>query len=189
MKYADRRLKGTAGYIRKQLFFESVKTVFLFAMALGLFFIGYFTLHTRKSLWSVFAVLALLPACRSLVGVIMFARFKSLSKDEYDMYSKAAGNIPVIYENILTTSSRTYYLPVICTAKGSVTAYCPSSNDPAIKEHIENVLKNAGYNVTVKVYDNREAFIKRCKEMDQKSDVIDKTASAAILNTLKAVSL
>ena len=75
MKYADHRLKGTIGYIKKQLVFEIIKTLVLFAMALGLFFIGYFTLHTKKSLWSVLAVLALLPACRSLVTVIMFARF------------------------------------------------------------------------------------------------------------------
>ena len=71
MKYVNRGLKGTKGYIRKQLIFEIIKTFIMFAMAFGIFLIGYLTLGTKRSLWSVFAVLALLPASKSLVGVII----------------------------------------------------------------------------------------------------------------------
>ena len=103
MRYIDRQLRGTFLYITKQRRFEIIKTVILFAMAFGIFFIGLATLHTKKSLWSVFAVLALLPACKSLVGVIMFARFSSLNEAEYERFSSAAGDLTSLYENVITT--------------------------------------------------------------------------------------
>ena len=161
MRYVGRSLKGTYGYIRKQLVFEILKTILLYAMALGIFFIGYCTLHTKKSLWSILAVLALLPASKSLVGVIMLARFKSLSADEYERYSKACGDVPVLYENVLTTSEKTFFLPVICCAFQSVIALAPASDAAAVKEHLDNVMKTAGHKVTVKIFDKEDAFFER----------------------------
>lgn len=191
MKYLVRELKGTYGYIRKQTVFEIIKTILLFAMAFGLFFIGYLTLGTRKSLWSVFAVLALLPASKSLVGVIMLLRFRSLSPRQYESYISATGSIPAIYENILTTTGKAYYLPVICCIASTVTAYttADSSELNAVKEHIDSVLKNGGHKAVVKVFDNESDFILRVKQMTNNLSLEDREKSVRILDTLKAVSL
>lgn len=189
MKYIDRRLKGTYGYIKKQLIFEIIKTLILFAMALGIFFIGYLTLHTKKSLWSIFAVLALLPACKSLVGVIMLARFPSLGPVEYDEYSSAVGSIPVLYENILTTKDRTFYIPVICYAANTLIAFAGNKYETKkIKEHLDDVLKKGGHKATVKIYDNREAFFERIKQLREKYGNEDINAYG-VFETVKAVSL
>lgn len=190
MKYINREQKGTYGYIRKQLTFEIIKTVILFAMAVGIFLIGLLTLHTRKSLWSVIAVLALLPACRSLVGVVMLARYRSLSGDEYTRYSEYVENMPVLYENILTTSDKSFFVPVICICSGNVICYCPGK-DPGnvLKEHIENVLKSSGHKANVKVFDSEEPFRSRCHEMKEKLSGNPDKSSEAMIATLKAVSL
>ena len=191
MKYLVRELKGTYGYIRKQTVFEIIKTILLFAMAFGIFLIGYLTLGTRKSLWSVFAVLALLPASKSLVGVIMLLRFRSLSPRQYESYISATGSIPAIYENILTTTGKAYYLPVICCIASTVTAYttADSSELNAVKEHIDSVLKNGGHIAVVKVFDNESDFILRVKQMTNNLSLEDREKSVRILDTLKAVSL
>ena len=190
MKYIDRRMKGTYGYIRKQLIFEIIKTLILFAMAFGIFFIGYFTLHTKKSLWSVFAVLALLPACKSLVGVIMLARFSSLTPAEFEEFSHVVEDLPVLYENILTTKDKTYYLPVICYAANSLIAYSTYQNAEAnrLKEHLDDVMKKGGHNVTVKIYSDRKAFLERVAQLKEKFQ--NETNSAqSVFETVKAVSL
>ncbi len=185
MKYINRALKGTYGYIRKQTVFETVKTIVMFVMAFGLFFIGYYTLHTKKSLWSILAVLALLPASRSLVGLIMLLRFRSLSNDSYLRYKEAI-SVPVLYENILTTASRSFYLPVICFAKGVVTAYADiaPSDVNEISSHLTTVLKNAGHNTVVKVFADESAFLKRAGELD-----LAGYDPGPVINTIKAVSL
>ena len=190
MKYVNRELKGTFGYIRKQRTFEIVKTVILFAMALGIFFIGYFTLGTKKSLWSVLAVLALLPACKSLVGVIMLMRFSSLPKEKYERLQACTGGIASVFENILTTSSRTFYIDVISCTKGNVIAFAKlSSADVAlVKEHVENVLKSAGHSASVKIFTDESEFASRAKELVTKFPDEDKNAPG-IIATIKAVSL
>lgn len=190
MKYVDRQLKGTYGYIRKQFRFELIKTIILFAAAFGIFFIGYLTLHTKRSLWSVFAVLALLPASKSLVGVIMFARFRSLTEDVYDRYSRAVSGITTLYENIITTRERSFYIPVICINGHNVFCYRPKdeSSKDALKDHMDNVFKTAGYNVTFKIFDDEEAFLARAVQIrDKQTD--EAVLSAKIADTIKAVSL
>lgn len=191
MRYIDRQLKGTKGYIRKQRRFEAVKTVILFAMAFGIFFIGYFTLHTKKSLWSVFAVLALLPACRSLVGVIMLARFDSVSDNLYERIKSAAGSVPVLFENILTTSEKTYFVPVICFISGNLIAYADQTTEvnEKIKKHIEQVLKNAGHKASVKIFDDEGDFTARLRELAEKFSANAGTGEPAVFDTIRAVSL
>ncbi len=190
MKYVNRDLKGTFGYIHKQMIFEIIKTAILYAMALGIFFIGLLTLHTRKSLWSVFAVLVLLPACKSLVGVIMFARFRSLTKKDHERYCGFIRDLPVIFENILTTSEKTYFVPVICSMAGNVIALVNKKEDhKPLKDHLSDVLKAAGHKAVVCIFDDETLFSNRCRELNDKFSSQSQNADAAILNTLKAVSL
>lgn len=190
MKYINRELKGTKGYINRQRGFELIKTLLLFAMALGIFFMGLLTLHTKKSLWSVFAVLALLPACKSLVGFIMFARFSSIKDEEYARYEDVCSGVERIYENILTTSDRSYYVPVICSIGKNVIGYSPSSYrcDDKLRDHLMNVIKNAGYDVTVKIFDDERAFTARISSARTNLAPDDKK-DAAVLAAIRAVSL
>lgn len=191
MKYINRDLKGTFGYIRKQLVFEIVKTAVLFVMAFGIFFIGYLTLGTKKSLWSILAVLALLPACKSLVGVIMLARFRSLAEDKYRLYSESTAGIGTLYENVLTTGDKTYYVPVLCAASGSLIAYYPGDQQDTnkLKEHLTSTLNKAGHNITVKIYNDEGSFCERAAQMAAKSADNDSAKISGVFNTIKAVSL
>lgn len=192
MKYITRELKGTYGYIKKQRLFEIIKTIILFAMALGIFFIGYCTLGTKKSLWTVFAILAVLPACKALVGVIMLAMYKSLTKEEYEKYKDSVGNVRCVYENVLTTSKKSYYLPVIACADNTLVGYMDAKTSKDVRdinEHIESVLKAAGHkSATVKIFDKKDQFLTRVTQMN--SNLSNNSVSdEAILSTIKAVSL
>lgn len=191
MKYLTRELKGTYGYIKKQTVFEIFKTIILFAMAFGIFMIGYLTLGTRKSLWSVFAVLSLLPASKSLVGLIMLLRFRSLTNEQFEKYRLAAGSIPVIYENVITTSTRAFYLPVICCIASTVTAYAATDKQGIgeLKTHMESVLSKGGHKAVVKIFDDENDFLARARQLDNNFANENVEASLRVLQTLKAVSL
>lgn len=189
MRYINRELKGCVGYIRKQRMFELIKTLILFAMALGIFFIGLATLHTKKSLWSVLAVLALLPACRSLVGFIMFARFDSLSEDECKCLVPPCEQKSAIFENIITTSDKTYFVPAICCIGGNVIAYAEKGTDKEgkLKEHLMTVCKNAGYDISVKIFEDQTAFSSRIIEASDKLE--SDTRDEHIIEVIRSVSL
>ncbi len=190
MRYIDRELRGTFGYIKKQRRFEIIKTIILFVMAFGIFFIGLATLHTKKSLWSVFAVLALLPACKSLVGVIMFARFDSLGEEVFRKYVSAVGKLPTLFENVITTKEKAFYIPVICIKDGNVTAFRDNKkgDNKALKEHMESVLSAAGHKATFFIFDDEEAFLSRAVQLSSGYEGPG-TREEQIATTIKAVSL
>lgn len=194
MKYINRELKGTRGYLKKQLIFEIIKTTVMFAMALGLYLIGYCTLKTNKSLWTIFAVLACLPACKSLVGVIMLALYKSPDDETYRKYTNEIGSLPVLYENVLTTQKKSYFVPVmVCRNNTLIGYYNPKKTDDIknLTEHIQMVLENGGHKgVTVKIFDKEDAFFNRVSQMKAISgeDMLT-TGTQAIFTTIKAVSL
>lgn len=194
-----RRYKGEWGYIRSQRIHVLIITLLLYACAAGLFLIGYCTLNTRKSLWTVFAILGILPASKSLVNLIMFMRFRSLDQNVHDEYKEAAGQLPIIYELPFTTYEKTYFVEAIACA-GNTAAGCylgkPSGkadHDKDVKDlskHLETVLKNAGIkDCSIKIYDKREDHIKRLEEMNAKLTDKRSDNDEIILNALKAVSL
>ena len=194
-----KRSKGEWGDIRCQRIRVLIMTVILYICALGLYLIGYCTLHTRKSLWTIFAILSVLPASKSLVNLIMFMRFKSLTAEIHDRIHSCAGQLAIIYELPFTTYEKTYFVDAIACA-GNTAAGCYSgkpsgkkSHDQDLKDlciHLENVLKNDGYkDFTLKIFDNIDDFTDRLKEMDNKLSTKRSVNDEGMLNTFRAVSL
>lgn len=160
--------KGTAGYINNRKALTIIRTVILYALAIGIYLIGYLTLHTNKSLWSIIAVLGILPASKSAVNMIMFLRFKSLKEQEYQDFEGARGELPVSYENILTTKEKTYYLPVVAYRNHTVCAYMEQEklDASAVENRMRESLKLEKIDATVKVFKNKKQFVERLKALN-----------------------
>ena len=72
--------KGTSGYLRTQKNYEILRTVLYFAISLSLFIAGWVTTGSRENLLTIVAVLGCLPACKSLVEMFMFLRYKGCNR-------------------------------------------------------------------------------------------------------------
>lgn len=187
-----KKAKGTLGYIKSQQIFTSIRTVILFAMALGIYFIAYYTLHTNKSLWSVIAVLGILPAAKSLVNTIMFFRFRSLPTDDYTLYTDCAGACELLFENVLTTSEKSYYLPALLYKNHTFISFCNKKDEDIkkITEHIRDSLKLEKLDVTVKIFNTKEQFLERLSSLSETEKIEnDDNCREICYNTIKAISL
>ena len=69
-----RAVKGTFGYLEKKKRNAILWTILCFGISLAVFLAGYLTTGTRKNLLTVVAVLGCLPACKSIVNLIMSIR-------------------------------------------------------------------------------------------------------------------
>ena len=194
-----RKNKGEWGYINDRRLRVALITLFMYACAIGIFLLGIGITHTRRNLFTVISVLSILPASKSLVNMIMFFRFSSLSQGKYTMYSTAAGDIPIIYELPLTTYERTFFAEAVACTGGSIICFFKPADGKdtnaealkaKLKEHIDTVLKNDGHKgFTIKIYDDPESFTGRLREMNANRAGIDPQRDMSVLNTLKAVSL
>ena len=182
--------KGSAGYISFQHIYTILRTLLLFASAFGIFALGYFTLHTRKNLWTILAILCVLPAAKSAVNMIMFLRFHSLKITQRELIEKTAGEVPLLWDNILTTPERAYYLPVIAYSNHSLITYLGNrAKEPEkIKEHLNECLKLENLTITVKLFESEAAFLKRLDEIGQKYDPhTDAESADAVFQTIRAI--
>ena len=71
--------KGTSGYLRTQKNYEILRTVLYFAISLSLFIAGWVTTGSRENLLTIVAVLGCLPACKSMVSLIMILKCRPMA--------------------------------------------------------------------------------------------------------------
>jgi len=186
--------KGTYGYINKKRIIEIIKTVLMFAAAIGLYLIGFVTLKTNKNLWTILAVLSVLPAAKSAVSMIMFLRFSSISADDYSKISQVMGNIPTYFEYIFTTSEKAYFVKCVsCCDKNIIVLYNmnPKKDFSAeLKEHIMTAIEREGMSgYTVKIYTDFDSYIKRLSEMNEHLDGSMDKSSGRIIALFNAITL
>ncbi|MBR5406498.1 MAG: hypothetical protein IK111_02535 [Lachnospiraceae bacterium] len=193
------KVKGEWGYINDRRLKVAVITLFMYACAIGLFLFGLKLTNTRKNLYTILAVLSILPASKSMVNMIMFFRFTSLSREKFNEISNAAGSVPIIYELPFTTYEKTYFVEsVACKGKSIACFYSIKPGKgiseekiiSKLKEHLETVLKNDGHSgFVVKIFTVKDDFLRRLHEMDDNNPGTDPVVDKSILNTFKSVSL
>ena len=186
--------KGTYGYIDRQRIIEIIKTVFMFACAIGLYFIGFVTLKTNKSIWTILAVLSVLPAAKSAVSMIMFIRFSSISKEEYTKIEGSRGNIPTNYEYVFTTSEKSYYIKAVSCCNNTVIALLDNKSKKdvsnEIKDHIISSINREGFKgYSLKIYTNINDYVLRLNEMNEKLLEDDNKSSNKLFALFNAITI
>lgn len=170
--------KGEYGYINSMRKRTLVKTLILFFVALMIFVCGMTVTGKKENIVTVIAVLAILPACRSLVNFIMFMRFhskdKELVKALKDIFSKDKNmeelfRVLTFSDSIITMEKGgSYQISAFACLRKSLVGY--AELEPAkihlVEEHLKRMLKNNGLSkITVKIFDNKEHFLERSKEL------------------------
>ncbi|MCR5109214.1 MAG: hypothetical protein K6B28_13755 [Lachnospiraceae bacterium] len=158
--------KGEKGYIAKNRKRSVIRTLIMFALAVGIYLLGLLTMGTNKNVWTIIAVLSMLPASKSAVNMIMFLRVKKPQEELYRETEEAAGELYVLYDLVFTTYERTYQSDAMVLAAGNMICY--SSGMDADKGKFEEYLNGAickGRGYSVKVYTDKDEFLKRIASM------------------------
>ena len=90
--------KGDPGYIKAEQKRRMLITALLFAVPLLIFFSALFYFKTRLTIWTVIAVVGCLPACKSLVSLIMIFRCKPVEPQILHQIQEHAGSLVMSYE-------------------------------------------------------------------------------------------
>ncbi len=189
--------KGEYLYIKRQKRIVFIFTAFMYIAALAIYYLGIKTCHTYKNIWTVVSILSILPASKSMVNFIMFSRFKSLTETDANLYKETCQNMPFILELAFTTYSKTYFIDVLTCSNNTVigyrnitTANGKRGETKSLEEHLKEVLAVDGFkDCTIKIFESKDAFLKRAGEMCRNLDVSADTNANLILNTLKSVTL
>ena len=155
--------KGDYGYIRWEKKRRLLVTLGLFALPLAAFVGGVLVTGTRQNLITVVALVGCLPACRSLVGLIVMGMQKPMTEDSYRAIREHQGDLVMAYELVLTTYEKNVFLDAFAVCGNKVVGYSSrlDSSPEFMEQHVRKILKQNGYKTEVKILKDRKTFLER----------------------------
>lgn len=183
--------KGQKDYLNTQKKYEIMRTVLYFAISLSLFFAGLIATKSRLNLLTLVAVLGCLPACKSLVGMIMFLKFNSISEGDAAKIEENIGSLCGLYDLVFTSYEKNYQVDHLVLKDHTLCGFSSHEkvSENLCQEHLEKMLLTSGYKgLSVKIFKNLSKYTERLKQMEQ-MEQDDADFRDAVYATLKSISL
>lgn len=167
--------KGDFGYFanekRRRLIFTSI----LLGVPLLIFFTAWIYFGTRMTIWTVITVVGCLPACKSLVGLIMIWVRKPMDEGLYKEIKAHQGELVMSYEMYMTFYEKSAYIDAFAICGNTVVGY---SSDPKIDAEFmaleaQKIIRKNGYKVTVKIFKDLKPFMERMDSMNEHRESLE----------------
>lgn len=165
--------KGMYGYINREKIKRVVTTLILFAIPLLIFVTGYLQTGTKANLFSIVALVGCLPACKSMVGLIMIMMQKQMPQERYEQASKAAGTLVAGYDLVFTGYEHTIKAEALIVCGDQIVCYTSEEKADAsyLEKHIGKIMSANGYHsVQVKVMKEWKQYLQRVHAIDEKQE-------------------
>lgn len=163
--------KGTLGYINNRKLARGLLFLAEVALVVAIFLTGYFTTGSRENLFTVVAIVGVLPAAKSLIACIMIWPHKSQTQEAYDEVCGAAGDTCVVLtELVLTTTERIMPIDFIVVKESHIVGYTthPKCDIPFADKFLTENMQLNGHKVSVKIMNNKSKFLARTTELARK---------------------
>lgn len=182
--------KGTKGYLDSQRSYELVRTILLFSVSGLLFVAGWIGSGSRMNLLTVVAVLGCLPASKSMVSLIMFCRYHSLSEERAQEIKARAGALTQLFDLVFTGNEKNFQVDHMAIKGNTVCGYSGQKNfdEAMFDKHLSGILKaDSLTGVSIKIFTDLQKYLARLEQMQELA--CDEKNTGAIAETLKSVSL
>ena len=188
--FSSEKYKGTIGYIDSQKKYEILRTVIYTALSLAILLVGYISTGTKMNLLTIFAVLGLLPASKSAIGMIMFLRYHSYNWEKSMELNEKAESLNQMFDMVFTTYDQNFQVDHLVVKGNTICGYSHITkfNENIFYKHIDAVLKADNYKeVSVKIFTDYNKYLERIEQL--KRSEAEESNSAGIMATLKCVIL
>lgn len=142
-----KNIKGAYGYLARKKKTVILRTILFFGISLAIFIAGYVTTGTRKNLLTVVAVLGCLPACKSVVNMIMLLRAVGCSKEAADRIAACEGRLVGMYDMYFTSYQQNFPISHMVVDGRVILAFHEAAgfNAQAATAHLQTMLKQGGF--------------------------------------------
>ena len=153
---------------------------------------------------TVVAVVGCLPACKSMVGLLLALPQPSLSLEIYEAVAEAGEGLTMAYELYITSYEKSGYVDAIAICGNEVVGYTSQKKTDAsyMETYIQKILRQNGFGVHVKIMGEFRAYLERLHSLREHRETLEKnipftpneqypelTRSELIKHTLLAIAL
>jgi hypothetical protein len=166
--------KGEFGYFKAEKKRTALRTLALFSVPLFIFFSAWIYFKSRMTVWTVVATVGCIPACKSLLSLIMLLMRKPMDRELYEEISSHAGNLEMCYEMYMTFYQKSGYLDAFAICGNQVVGYTSDTSvDTAfLEEEAQKIIRKNGYKVNVKILRDLRPYLERLDSMNAHQDSI-----------------
>lgn len=183
--------KGSYGYIKNHKAVAAVRTMIFFWVSIGLYLMGYATTGSSKNLLTVVAVLGCLPACKSMVNLILFLKARGCSEELRKQVMAYDDKLTVFYDLYFTSYQKNYPISHM-VLKGSMLCGItenPSCSCSEAEKHLSQMFLQEGIkNVTVNIFSQEDKYIDRLGRLSD-MQVEEHKERDGIINLLHTISI
>lgn len=157
-KTTDKIQKGDYGYLFRGRLKELLITLVLMLMVGIIFYTGYLKYHNTKNIFTVFAIVSVIPMARFLVTYIVMVPYKILDKEIYHDISKVESVI-LVYDALLSSKEKITHLKIVAIRDNSAFVFLPEKYDVhKTEKYLKTVLSTEAKVSTVRCFHKYEEF-------------------------------
>ncbi len=163
MRDSMKKKRGDFGYIRAKKRNSLIKTGIMALLGIIVFIIGLLLNHmSNQNLFTVIAVLFVLPGAKSLVAFIVLFPYQTTSKE---LYEKACGKLAegmTLYSDmVITSSEKVMHLELLAVGNGQVIGLAGRKNQDLsyLRKYLRDGVLNWGTDYKVKVVEGEKNFL------------------------------
>ena len=176
-------VKGDYGYYSYEKKRRAAIVAFMFGLTLLIFFTGIIMTGTRKNMFTLVAILGVLPAAKWAVQMIMIFLQKPIDPKVVDITEQAAGELTHGYELCVTAYEGRLPLDAVVVCGNNIAAYSSAEKGKFefMESHVRKILHGNGFgNPTFKIFRKLEAYQERIRQLSR---------DEAVLRVIKNISL
>lgn len=181
--------KGDRGYIETKKKRSMILVLLMALLGIIVFLVGYFLNDmSNRNIFTVLAVLFVLPGAKFLVGFIVVFPYHSVTEERYNKVSTNVGEGMQLYTDLVITSAEKV-MNIDFAAVGNNQVIClvgKSGQDILyIRKYLSDGVTNWGSNYRVKVVDSEKIFINELNSI--KKTEVDEEEEANVKSYLTSL--
>lgn len=151
-------------------------TILLYVFPLCLLAIGINITKTRNNILTVVAMVCVIPAAMSTVGMIMMLMRRSIPKEEYDEIDPHIGTLTFAYELYMTSEKQNALVDCVVFCGNEVVGLVTDRKTDIkfAQSHLQKMLHSAGYKVSVHMLGDIKHFTDRLDSLNEHADELRK---------------
>lgn len=165
MKQID---KGEYGYVKYKKTRQGIVTLIGFAIVAAIYLTGYLVTGTNNNIATVFAILTVLPVAKFMVSWLMYVRFNSPDRQEFDKLKAMGEKLIILSDCVMACKEKTIYVKYAIVTDTCV--YCYTDNEKFdiryFEENVAEFIKSCGDTVSVKLIKDYDLFLKRAQSLN-----------------------
>ena len=159
--------KCTQGYIPKRKKVEFMWLLLFVALGVAIFLTGYFLTHVRANIFTVMAVLLILPAAKRIVALLVLLPKKGVARGRYEKMESYVESGTLYVDYVFTSTEKIMHLDFLLVKNGNVLGVIASSKQDVgyMKKYLMDCVNKVAPGYHVRLFENDEKLISHLEHL------------------------